>query len=276
MMTTLFPLRLRLRGPRTCATAAVIVVTALTSSASPWENMSTGLFNEAHAEFTKLEKAPGADLRSLRYGDAVSLLNIQPRTQSNIEKAYQIFEELHAAAPADDLGLESRYMQGRIEHAQRATPDLQKAEAIFSELVKSHPNHPASQRAQVKLAIIRLYAKIDATERRSRYDGFTVAASQLQDAGAKVQMHLLLADVARRFDYGEAEQLNHMLAAEKAGVTKRRLRGDVLVRIGDLARLTGKNDLAATYYTQFLAEFPRTDRRTTVENYLAAFNASKK
>ena len=87
MMTTLFPLRLRLRGPRTCATAAVIVVTALTSSASPWENMSTGLFNEAHAEFTKLEKAPGADLRSLRYGDAVSLLNIQPRTQSKATHA---------------------------------------------------------------------------------------------------------------------------------------------------------------------------------------------
>jgi hypothetical protein len=243
------------------------------AQATPWDDLRGGLFNEAHHTFSKEAEAAGkADQRGLRFGEAVALLNIQPRTQSNIDKAYALLEDVRTAAPGDDLGIESRYLQGRIEQVQRSTPDPVKAEAIFSELVQQHPAHPIGQRARVKLAVLRLYAKTDAAERRRRYDDFTSGAGELSDPGAKVQMHLLLADVAQRFKYGNEEELAHMLAADQVGVIKRSLQVQVLVRVGDLARLTGKNAMARTYYTRFLEQFPRTDRRSTIEGYLAALN----
>ncbi|CAM2992494.1 hypothetical protein [Rariglobus hedericola] len=272
MMTTLFK-----RHPRACVLArrslgAVLFSVALTAAASPWDEMTTGLFNEAHAAFSKEEKAPGADLRSLRFGEAVSLLNVQPRTSSNIDRAYAILEELRTATPGDDIGMESRYFQGRIEQVQRPTPDLAKAEAIFSELVRDHPEKLVGQRARVKLAVTRLYAPVSPAERRDRYDAFTRDAGQITDPGIKVQMHLLLGEAARRLQYGNAEELAHLLAAYEAGVTKRRLLVEVLVRIGDLARLEGRKDVAIKYYTLFLEQFPRTDRRSTVEGFLVELN----
>jgi tetratricopeptide (TPR) repeat protein len=236
--------------------------------------MSTGFFNEAHAEFVKNESAAPADQRTLRFGEAVSLLNVQPRTQANIDDAYTIFGELFAASPDDDIGWSSRYLQGRIDQIQRNKPDLAKADAIFSELIRKNPRHPVAERAHVKLAIIRIFAKAETVERRRHYDEFTRAAADFADRGIKAQMHLLLAEIARRFNYGYDEELQHMLAAHKAGITRRRMRADALVRIGDLARLTGRIDIAREYYTQFLAQYARNERRTTIEGYLAAFNSS--
>lgn len=239
--------------------------------ASHWDDVSAGMFNDARVNFeAAAADAAGTERRTLRFGEAVALLNVQPRTSSNIDNAYAIFEEVRAAAPGDDLGIESRYFQGRIEQVHRQSPDTAKAEAIFDELVRSHPSHPVAQRALIKLAVIRLYSVVDAAERRRRFDEFAAAARQLTDAGATVQMHLLLGDVARRFRYDHDVELEQLLAADKAGVIKRSLQMQLLARIGDLARLTGKNDIARTYYTRFLEQFPRTDRRSTIEGYLAA------
>ncbi len=242
-------------------------------SASPWEDVSVGLFNDARAAFSgQADDAPESERRNLVFGEAVALLNVQPRTAANIEKAYGLFEKIREANPTDELGLNSRYLQGRIEQIHRPTPDVAKAEAIFAELVQAHPAHPVAQRARVKLAIIRLYANIEAAERRRRYDDMTSHARDLADPGAKVQMHLLLGAVARRFGFGYEQELAHMLAADQAGVVKRSIQISLLARIGDLARLTGKTDVARTYYTRFLEEFPRTDSRSTIEGYLADLN----
>lgn len=241
--------------------------------ATPWEDVSVGLFNDAHGTFAaEAEKSAATDRRTQRFGEAVALLNVQPRTSSNIDEADAILNEVRTAAPGDDLGIEARYLQGRIAQVHLAQPNLAKAETIFSELHQAHPTHPVGQRAQVKLAVIRLYAPLDASERRRRFDDITAGVSSLTDPGAKVQMHLLLGEVARRFNYGAEQELSHVLAADQTGVIKRSLQVQVLVRIGDLARLTGKNDLARTYYTRFLEEFPRTDRRSTIEGYLSALN----
>lgn len=236
--------------------------------------MSTGFFNDAHAEFVKdLETSP-ANQRTLRYGEAVSLLNVQPRTEANIERAYALFGELFAAVPDDDLGWSSRYLQARIDQVQRSKPDIPKAEAIFSELIQRDPSHPMAQRARLKLAIILLYAKVDKAERRRRFDEFSQAAAGFTDLNIKAQLHLLLAEVARRFEYGNEVELEQMLAANQANITRKRMRAEALVRIGDLARLTGRIDVARDYYTQFLAEYARNERRSTIEGYLAAFNSS--
>lgn len=276
MTITLTPFCLRSRRHARRLLGASILLVALTVQASPWDDISTGLFNEAHTAFINAsDEAAPADRRILRYGEAVSLLNAQPRTQSNIDQAYGILEEVRNAGAGDDLALEARYLQGRIEQIQRSTPSPSKAEAIYLELIAQTPDHPVAQRALVKLAIIRLYDRIDSAERRQRYDWFTREAARLTDDGARVQLHLLLAEYARRLEYGNEQELAHMLAAYKAGVTKRRLLVEVLVRIGDLSRLTGRNDMARDFYTRFLEQFPRTDRRSTVEGYLAALPPSK-
>lgn len=273
MMTTLFTRPPSARCLARRSLSVLFFSVALTAVASPWDDMSTGLFNEAHSEFTKEEKVPGADTRTLRFGEAVSLLNVQPRTNSNIDRSYDILEELRTANANDEIGLESRFLQGRIEQLQRPEPDLTKADVIYSELIKDHGATLVGQRARVKLAIIRIYASgIDSAERRARYDQFSKDAAAITDHGVQAQIHLLLAEVAKRLKYGNGEELDHLLAAYEAGVTKRRLLVEVLVRVGDLARLEGRKDVAIRFYTMFLEQFPRTDRRTTVENFLAALN----
>ncbi|MET0261650.1 MAG: tetratricopeptide repeat protein [Rariglobus sp.] len=276
MMITLIHTRLPAgRQLRRTACAALALV-ALTAGATPWETVSTGLFTEAHTAFVETGKtAEGAELRLNRYGEAIALLNVQPRTQSNIDKAAGILDEVYKAAPGDDLGFEARYMLGRVEQSQRSTPDLAKADQIFSELIERNPAHPVAQRAQAKLAIIRLYGQMDEAERRRRYDTFTAISHKLTDPGAKTQLHLLLGEFAQRFNYGNEEDFAHTLAADKSGVIRRTLRVQVLARIGDLARLTGRKEVARDYYSRFLEQFPRTDRRTTIEGYLADLNSSK-
>lgn len=259
-------------GAHTILWSAFFTVSSILN-ATPWDEATIGLFNESHGAFVEaLGTSPEQERRSLRFGEAVTLLNVQPRTEGNIDKARQIFEEVRAAGSADDMGVESWYLLGRIEQVHRPSPDLAKAESIFRELTAAHPAHPAAQRARVKLAVLRLYAQVDEAERRRRYEEFTANAKDLTDPSAKVQMHFTLAEVARRFKYGHAEELAHLVAADQTGVVKRSLQIQVMVRAGDLARLTGQNELARSYYTRFLEQYPRTDRRSTIEGYLAALN----
>lgn len=260
------------------ALGALCALSPSVCAASTWEDVSGGLFNEARHDFaSRLPDAPAAERRGLRYGEAAALLNVQPRTQANVDRAFAILDEVWSSGKSDDLGMEARYLMGRIEQIHRQSPDAAKADSIFSSMIAENAAHPVAQRAAVKLAILRLYAPgTPPQERRRRYDEFSRLAASLDEQAAKVQMGLLLGEYARRMGYGEGQELGHLLAAHAAGITKRNSLMTVLARIGDLARLTGRDALAVEYYGLFLREFPRTDRRTTIEGYLATLNAPAK
>lgn len=247
-----------------------LLVGAVCAEESPWDKITLGLFNEADGVFEEIAtKSKGETARQALYGRAVALLNIQPRTQGNVEKSQQLFESIYQANTVDDLGLAARFMQARISQIHLLPVNKERAEQIYTELSAGRPNHAITQRAKVKLTLLRIYATgIDETERRNRFVKGEEWATGLSELGPRAQIHLLLAETAQRLGYGMETELKHLLAAESAGIIKLRLRADVLVRIGDLARILGDEKMARAYYRIFLKDYPRTDRRTTVEGYL--------
>lgn len=251
-------------------------VVAVCAEEGPWDQLALGLFNEADAKFEGLAaKSTGEAARQALYGEALALLNVQPRTQDNIEKSQQLFESISQARAMDDLALAARFMQARIAQIHIMPVNRERAEQIYSELSAGRSNHAITQRAKIKLTLLRIYATgIDDTERRSRFIEGEERAMSLSESGPLAQMHLLLAEAAQRLDYGNEIELKHLLSAEKAGIVKLRLRADVLVRIGNLARISGRDEMARVHYKTFLKENPRTNRRTTVEGYLKTLGRS--
>lgn len=247
-----------------------LLVGGVSAEERPWDKIALGLFNEADGVFEEIAaKSTGEEARLALYGRAVALLNIQPRTQGNIEKSQQLFESIYRAETLDDLGLAARFMQARIAQIHLLPVNKERAEQIYTELSAGRPNHPITQRAKVKLTLLRIYATgIDEAERRNRFVEGEERATGLSELGPRAQIYLLLAETAQRLGYGTETELKHLLSAESAGIVKLRLRADVLVRIGDLARISGDEEMARAHYKVFLKDYPRTDRRTTVEGYL--------
>src|SRR5688572_25294668 len=74
-----------------------------------WNQASRYLFQESYKLFRKLEKTGGPHLRSARLGEALSLLNLQPKTQGNIQQAADIFSSLAGQNPSDEIGITAQY-----------------------------------------------------------------------------------------------------------------------------------------------------------------------
>jgi hypothetical protein len=71
--------------------------------------------------------------------------------------------------------------------------------------------------------------------------------------------------------YGDQRgpSLRHLQAAAAIGTPSSATRANVLVQIGELARLTDAQDVAAASYRAFIAEFPRDLRQQIVRDRLA-------
>src|SRR5262245_53066631 len=81
--------------------------------AVPWHDASRYAFDASHAAFVK-----GKD-REARLGEATTLLNLQPRTAANIERAAVLLDSVSAANPSDEPGICARYLRARIEDVHR-------------------------------------------------------------------------------------------------------------------------------------------------------------
>jgi hypothetical protein len=234
---------------------------------SPWDQTALGLFKDAHTAFAK---QPSAD-RETRFGEAVTLLSLQPKTDANLDRAAALFNAIVAANATDDLGISSRYFLARIPQVHRATPDNTAALPLFRELAALDSTHPLAQRAVVQLALIELYEpNLPPAEIRARYDRLAARGATLTESSAVRDFNMVMGDAALRFSLGDDLALDHLLAADRAGIARAVTQRDTWLRIAELARRAGRKDVSKTYYTQFLDTFPRDSRRLTVKERLAA------
>lgn len=250
--------------------ALLALLTAAHLSASDtnaWEQAALGLFKDAHAAF-----AQRADTdREARFGQAVTLLNLQPKTDANLDRAAALLESVAAADPADDLGINARYFAARVAHIHRATPDEASALARYRQLAALDSPHPLAQRALVQIALLELFQpNVAADDVRLRFDPLAARGATLTDASARRDFNLVLGDAALRFGLGDALALDHLLAADDAGIARVNTRQDAWLRIAELARRVGRTAVAVAYYRRFLADFPRDARRLMVKERLAA------
>lgn len=238
--------------------------------ARAWRAAAESLFPEAQQDFDALDGAE-AEL-----GEALLLLVRQPKTVANVDLAVSRLLILAEREPADEIACIARYYLGRIEQVHRAAPSPDAARGHYRRLIADAPGSFFAACATVKLALIDLYEIVPPEEHRSRFDGYRSLAASLVDPSARRDLSLLLADVALQFGYGEDTALEELLQADRAGITRPLEQANVWVRIAELARLTGRHEVARDHYRRFLDTFRRDSRRTLVEERLASLPSSSR
>lgn len=234
---------------------------------SPWDLVALGLLDEARTAFDAL---PAGD-RAARFGRAVTLLNIQPKTDANLDRAAGLFSSVADERGDDDLGVSSRYYLARIPQLHRVKPDDRAALALYRELAALRSPHPLAQRALVHIALIELFEpRLPADELRTRFADLASRGETLSDPSALRDFHLVMGDAALRFGLGDDTVLEHLLAADRAGLVRATSRRENWIRIAETARIAGRPGIAAAYYRRFLDDSPRDARRLAVKERLAS------
>jgi hypothetical protein len=251
------------------------------SGRQAWQEASLGLFNSAHRAFAA--EAPSS--REARFGEAITLLNVQPKTNANLNRAAALFDELADSVPAsgaDDIAISARYFLARIPQVHRSPPVPVEARRRFEQLIAATGGldgnvsvHPLAQRALVEIAIIDLYsAALPENDLRVRITALAARGAALTDTDARRDLHFTLGDAALRFRLGDELALEHLLAADAAGFSRLTVQASTWVCIAGIAHRTGRHDVAVTYYTKFLDTFVRDSRRRLVEERLATLALS--
>lgn len=227
------------------------------------------LFNDAHAAYRRAEAEPSA-AREARFGQALTLLNVQPQTTGNVALAARLLDRLVAETETEesDLAVAARYFRARIDHLHLSPPDVAAAAQRYAALYRAHPDHPLGGQALVKLAILQLYDRDDTRERGAQLEEWAAAAAGLADPVARRDLHLVLGDAAQFFALPPAVALAQLRAGYALGVEELGARASLLVTMAELARASGQSEVAAGYYREFLANFRRDTRVATVRERL--------
>lgn len=240
----------------------------LTPLEKAWRDTAFSLFRDANRAF--IEQTG----REARLGQALSLLQVQPKTDRNISEAASLLEEVRATDQNDNLGITARYYLGRLEHVHRTQPAPAAALPHYRELVRDHPQHPLAAQAAVKMGIIELYSPLPNEERNRLIRDYSALAQTFTDANGRRDLHLLIGEVILRFDLDKAAALDQFRAADAAGITRSTLQAEIWVKIGELARELEQYELARTYYQRFMELAVRDNRRRMIEERLAALPAA--
>lgn len=228
---------------------------------SGWQDLARMREGAAVAQFERHSD------RESQLGLAISLLNVQPKTESNLARAEALLREVERGNADDLAGITALYYRARLEQIHRLEPNGEKAARLFEELIARHAEHPFAQVAVVKLALLRLYSQARPDRRRVLQE-VALSGANLTFPPAIRDFHLVLADACARWEVSDAESLAHLLAAYRSGALSGKMVGDVCVRIAELSRLQGQNAQAAEFYQKFLAAFPRDLRSFTVRRRL--------
>lgn len=263
--------------PPIILSALMLATCPLARSATPpptllqaWQDTALNLTKEANQGFAALAG------READFGEAITLLQIQPKTDVNIRRSATLLEGVITENAADELGIAARYYLGRLEQVHRTPLNPQAAAGHYAVLIREFPTHPLTEQAIVKLALLELYTpNIDKDARRQTFEKFLRLGEGFKTHDAIRDLNLILANAALRLELGDELALHSYIAAHRAGIHLTAVRGNVIVSIGELARKTGRTELAREYYRLFLDQFQRDNRRLTIRERLDALPASE-
>ena len=242
--------------------------------AEAWQALANNRPDQALPRFEQLAAQGRADPRSVRFGTALSLLAQPTALPNRVEKARALLATL-ADDGTDDLALGARFYLARLAEFQANPPDPAQAAKIFQQLIAGHGESVWAQAALPRLAVLLLYTSAGPADPAKRV---TAVESLLGPAGqpaVAVELHLIISDAIFHYRLPDALALPHLLAAEQSSVLDGPTRGDVLVQLGELSRLTGDVAQATRYYRAFLAEYPRDARQYPVRQRLAGLDGAR-
>ncbi|MES2308940.1 MAG: hypothetical protein V4507_08780 [Verrucomicrobiota bacterium] len=233
-----------------------------------WNDASLFLFNEAHEDLKTVRQQGRFPEREENYIEALLLLNVQPKTEENIQRSAELFRRVEEVKGDDERGIAAKYYRGRIMQIHQERPDLVRAEKIYKELLHDFPLNPISQRALIQVVLLRLYGNLEKGEIFHRLEEVEELKGFIRNPSTAVCYHELISDYMIRFGGNKEVILNHLIAAEQAGIHSFMNRADTYVRMGMIARELGKRDVSILYFSKFLKEFQRDARHYQVQMIL--------
>jgi tetratricopeptide (TPR) repeat protein len=235
--------------------------------APAWEQAASYLFNDANRAFREAKDNPAVDERERQFGEAVTLLNIQPRKQENIARARTMLEALAGGQPPDALGNLARFFAARICEVHQDPPDREKAAALYRQVLEARSGNPVVELAAARLVLIEAAAAGNRDERLQRLAGMEPLAALLITPQGRREFHTRLGS-AYLAEGDLAPGIAHLVRADKEGFTWPQAEGNTWLAIAEAARLKGDAPLAAAYYRKFLGKYQRDVRCYTAAQRL--------
>lgn len=236
-----------------------------------WEAAEDNQAGLAYRIFRSLQGREGIDERERQFGEAVSVLNVQPRTAENIRQAKDLFLEL---LKGDDrfAGL-SEFFLARL-HADYTDPrDLPTAKRFYRSALERGTGDPVVETGAARLVNMTEADHPQPEDAIRALNELEPLASQLKTPQGKRTFHEAMGQgyiLAGELEAG----LRHHLIAESFGFTRRQTEAASWVTIAEAARELRKNDIAAEYYRKFLAKYLRDSRSYLIAKKLRELEAA--
>lgn len=229
---------------------------------SAWKLAEANLFNDSNSVFRQLKGKPQVEERERAFGEAVTYLNVQPRTPQNIARSQELLKTL---AEGDDAyaPLAGFYL-ARIDEDYLTPPEPARAQEAYRKLLEQKTGDPLVESSAVRLALMAELSAADPESRKEALLGTRSLSQYLLTSEGRRDFHLNLGlALIKAGDI--ATGLEELLAADAEGITRPLTQRVAWVTIAEAARLKGKNELAAKYYRMFLEKHKRDTRSYMVE-----------
>lgn len=216
-----------------------------------WSQAAHLQFNDAFNTFRQLPPS-----REQRLGEAAALLNVQPRTVANRERAKTLLRELVATPPADHITQAGHYLLGRIASVHEGANQSETAKRHFSAASEGDRNSSYAQLARAQLALYALQGDMTSDLRiRTAAD----YARALPTGAIRATVHWIIAQVLLESESPPREALRFIELALADGLATSAARADALVAATYLSDLVSPSNSPRLRET-FLREFPRDPR----------------
>ena len=237
--------------------------------ASGWNELADGHAGKAVEVFDrKLAATDPMVARQARFGRGVSLLDLQPVTESQLREATRIFTAL-AESGTDDPAQGALFFLGRIPQHHQAVPDGALAIRNYRRLVTAYPESIWAQTALTRLALLELYAPDGAAGSDQRVARAEKLLALAHTPDSESDLHLAVAYAIFFYRLPPTRALPHLLAVERLGRVTGTIRYHALLQIAELSRLGGEKAQAEHYFRQFLVKFPAAGEVGAVRERLA-------
>lgn len=217
-----------------------------------WRLMQKLQFNEAVEE---MERAGPLSPRG-RMGLAMALLNTQPRSQADVERAAVILRQLSEGAADEEVASWALYFLGRIDQAHRKEVDEQAALVTYGKLIERFPASEAAELARIKRGLLELYSPGDDVDRAGVLGRLEEELPLISSAPTRQQLHHVIAEGLLFFQLSRERALDHFIAAHKLGEFIPNSEPGALYRIAALAQDLGRREVAARHFRALVERHP--------------------
>lgn len=260
-------LNLNLPGFSGCV--ALFVAPFVDATATPWETALQFDYSASAQQFERQHDESPNNAR-IAIGYASTLLSLQPRTESNIEKAHRLLEGVASSAPAssDEAPL-AIYLLARIEQDHLSPARTDSALRRYELLLAQGPGTPVADYAAVQLAL-HTFRHQETDRVQATVDRLQSLLSAVRSPDASRDLHFLLGNVFWRDLQDGPRALAHFIKMREFSSALSMRDAEIDLIIGGIASEIGEHEVAVKHYESFLAQLPRDIRSSTVRSRLDA------